>query len=97
MTDITPRQASAIASQWGSYISAGDPGSVFYSLSPNDARPHDEHHRLRCIAYTDRCIDIATQRSHQTGHRDDAEDLRELRQLRRFFVETALKPGRIAA
>jgi hypothetical protein len=48
----TPQKAYEVASQWGSYMNAGDPGSCFYGFHINDGRPQDELHRKRCLEYT---------------------------------------------
>jgi hypothetical protein len=50
---LTPATAYSIASQWGSYISAGDPGACFYSFRYGDGRPVSEEHRSQCLAYLD--------------------------------------------
>jgi len=53
---ISPGQAYAIASQWGSYMRAGDPGAVFYSFPPADATPQGPRHRAELVAYTKDCL-----------------------------------------
>lgn len=50
------RKAYEVASQWGSYMHAGDPGAAFYGFHPNDGRPQDERHRGACLAYCQHLI-----------------------------------------
>lgn len=77
-TLLTPSEAFEIASQWGSYIRAGDPGAIFYTFPLNDARPQGDDHRAACLAYTDDLL---------TGLEDgDVEDRAELTALRAFFA-----------
>lgn len=77
-TLLSPSEAFEIASQWGSYISNGDPGAIFYSFPLNDARPQGDDHRAACLAYTDDLLaDLKA---------DDVEDLAELTALRAFFA-----------
>lgn len=78
---ITPAEAFDIASQWGSYISAGDPGAVFYSFPLNDARPQDDDHRAACLAYTDELLD-----GLDPEDADYVEDKASLTVLREFFA-----------
>lgn len=87
---ISPAQAYAIASQWGSYLNDSDPGRVFYTFPCLDARPLDELHRRWCLTYTQRCLDLAEMCL-------DLADIFELRMLRRFFTSTPLAHERIAA
>lgn len=62
-------RAYEIASQWGSYISAGDQGACFMSFFAGDGTPQTEGHREACLAYT---IDLLA--AVQSG---DAGDNRE--------------------
>lgn len=78
---LTPRQAYDLASSWGSFVRAGDPGAVFYSFRPGDARPNDEGHRRQCLIYVGDLI--------RQGVSDAAA--RELRALRAFFKHTGLR------
>jgi hypothetical protein len=71
---ISPREAYDIASQWGSYISAGDPGAVFYSFPTGDATPQGPDHRAQLIAYTESCLKEAK-----------GADKAELESLLQFF------------
>lgn len=71
---MSPSEAYSVASQWGSYQRAGDPGACFYSFRRDDGRPVSEAHRRDCLAYTDSLI-----------ARMPASDKRQLRRLRRFF------------
>ncbi|QPC87128.1 hypothetical protein GA830_10520 [Mesorhizobium sp. NBSH29] len=89
---ISPAAAYAIASQWGSYMHATDPGFVFYTFPPNDARPIGADHRRQCLQHTADCLSIASQQATQAGiNADNDEDVTELRLLRRFFTETDLR------
>lgn len=78
---ITPAEAFAIASQWGSYIRDGDPGAVFYSFPLNDARPQDDDHRAACLAYTDELL-----AGLDPAGADYVEDKANLTVLREFFA-----------
>jgi elongation factor P hydroxylase len=78
---LTPSQAYALASSWGSFIRAGDPGAVFYSFRVNDARPDSERHRRQCLAYVRGLL--------KSGLSEPA--MRELRALRAFFQNTGLR------
>jgi hypothetical protein len=71
-------------------MSAGDPGRVFYTFPPGDARPIDEAHRAWCLRHTETCLVIARQNARQCGHGEDDVDVADLLALRRFFRETAL-------
>lgn len=82
---MTPAKAYEIASQWGSAMHAGDPGSVFYSFPVADGRPQNEDHRKMLLNYTDDCLKIA---GPANGH--TAEDVAELNALRKFFAEWPL-------
>lgn len=90
---MMPAQAYAIASQWGSYINAGDPGAVFYTFPVNDARPQSEAHRAQLQDYA---VTLALKRingvplSELTP--DVAADIRELRALHDFFATADLRP-----
>lgn len=89
---MTPKRAYEIASQWGSYMTGGDPGAVFYSFPINDGRPQNEDHRKQLIAYANDCLKIATARiencrkkfntaavvRQRAAHTQDAKDLRDL-------------------
>lgn len=50
------RRAYLIASDYGSFLHAGDPGACFYGFRFNDGRPDSEQHRAKCIAYTRKCL-----------------------------------------
>lgn len=73
---LTPREAYTIASQWGSYITSGDPGAVFYSFSRDDAQPRGEEHRAALLTYTESLL----ARPDLT-----ADDRAELEALKLFF------------
>lgn len=80
---ITARQAYTIASQWGSYIHSGDPGSVFYTFPPDSADVQSEEHRESLITYTNDCL-LKVTRTMDNGH----GNRRDLLMLRHYF-ETA--------
>ena len=100
---ISPATAYTIASQWGSFVRTGDPGAIFYTFPPGDARPVDEAHRADCIVYARRCLSLAR---HRHGHADqlielgfdlpdhDSTDVDELESLVEFFECSPLAPGR---
>lgn len=86
---ISPSGAYSIASQWGSYMTSGDPGAVFYSFPCNDARPQDEAHRVACILYTDDCLT----KVDPAGSDEDVADYAALKALRDFFVRSPYADG----
>lgn len=47
---IRPREFSGVAAQWGSYMTAGDPGACMYGFG-DDGLPQSEEHRQQCLAY----------------------------------------------
>lgn len=77
---ITKERAFTLASQWGSFMSAGDPGACMYAFHADDGRPVSEVHRLACIKY------LRQQRPAT------AKDERELLQLIRFIGTCPLRP-----
>lgn len=83
---MTPQRAYLIASQWGSYMHAGDPGACFYGFHPGDGRPQSEEHRQACLAYADRCKAIATAQG-------DKRDARELEAFKTWMQSAPLNPG----
>lgn len=94
--------AYSIASQWGSFITAGDPGACFYGFQFGDARPQSEKHRDQCITYIDReLMPLAEDRVKRTygrrygkrahEHSNAIQDLAELRVLRDFFCASPLR------
>jgi hypothetical protein len=86
---LTPAQAFAIASQWGSLIRSGDPGAVFYTFPLNDARPLSEDHRRQCVAYCESLLDGPPR--YETHN--DIMDRAELCALLDFFKESPLGDG----
>lgn len=78
---LSRSEAYALASEYGSFIRAGDPGAVFYSFRVNDARPDDEPHRRACLDYLASLLG--------QGFSDAAR--RDLKALRRFFQSTPLR------
>jgi len=103
---ISPALAYTIASQWGSYVHNNDPGSVFYTFPPGDARPFDEPHRAECLTYARYCLSMAR---HRSGHADtlvdmgfdlpehEDSDVDDLASLVAFFECTSLAPHMRAA
>ena len=94
--------AYSIASQWGSFISTGDPGACFYGFHTGDARPQSEAHREQCLAYIDHeLIPLAEDRVKRTysrrcgkrahEHTNAVQDLAELKVLRDFFCASPLR------
>lgn len=99
---LTPSHAYDIASQWGSYMRAGDPGAVFYSFPTADARPQNEDHRAALLAYTDSLLKYTQARIHGTsrlGKRraDLQSQFLELTELREFFATFPLAPDEFTA
>ena len=84
---LTASQAYTLASQWGSYISAGDPGACFYSFHQGDARPVDEPHRAACLAYLEMLL----------ARTPESIDRVELRWLAKWFTSAPLYADPISA
>lgn len=90
---LTPSAAYAIASQWGSYVRAGDPGACFYAFRKDDARPVNKWHRAQCVRYLERECWVAAQLALENARaRGDGpravraeRDLEDLRQLKHWF------------
>jgi hypothetical protein len=80
MRTISKERAYALASQWGSFINATDPGACMYAFHVNDGRPLTEAHRLQCLTWL------------RTRRADTAKDERELQQLIRFMANAPLRP-----
>lgn len=76
---ITPARVYEIASQWGSYCSAGEPGVPFVSFYANDGTPVSPGHQESCIRYT---IDLL-------GRDLQEVDRSDLIALLYFFDQTA--------
>jgi len=91
---LTPAKAYEIASQWGSLMTNGDPGAVFYTFPINDGRPQSEAHRQQLLDYT---FDLIKEERDDTP--DDeldpetAERVAELRALWDFFSTSPLGDG----
>lgn len=81
---ITKERAFALASQWGSFIAAGDPGACMYGFYANDGRPVSERHRMECLRYLRQCKP------------DTVKDGVELLQLIRFLANCPLRPEAVA-
>jgi hypothetical protein len=84
---MTPAQAYAIASDWGSLVRSGDPGAVLYTFPFKDARPQSEAHRAQLMAYATSLI--AQLEAAPDG--DTACDLESLRALAEFFATSPLR------
>jgi len=90
-TTITKDEAYSIASSWGSYMTSGDPGAVFYSFPVGDASPVDAAHKAALLAYTEECLEIARKRvAEWDGEVDEwgenpEEDEDQLEALKAFF------------
>jgi hypothetical protein len=78
---ITKERAFALASQWGSFINAGDPGSCMYAFHFNDGRPVDEAHRAECLKWL------------RSRRGDTIQDQAELQMLICFMSNTELRPA----
>lgn len=85
---LTPSKAFEIASQWGSFIRAGDPGAVFYTFPLNDARPLSEAHRAECLAYVSDLLSEETGGDTETRGR-----AAELAALQVFFQASPIGDG----
>lgn len=75
---ISKESAFAFASQWGSFMHAGDPGACMYGFHHNDGRPVSEAHRLDCLRWL------------RARRADTAIDEQQLVQLIRFIAYTPL-------
>lgn len=90
---LTPSAAYAIASQWGSYVRAGDSGACFHAFRKDDARPVNKWHRAQCVRYLERECLVAAQLRLENAQawRDVARiasaerDLADLRHLKCWF------------
>lgn len=100
---LSPEEAFDIASSWGSLLRDGDPGAVFYTFTPGDARPAGPEHRMALIAQTRACLRTAEARIHahealDAGGRasstwgDPKADLEDLRKLEAFFLRSDQRP-----
>jgi hypothetical protein len=78
---LTPREAYELASGYGSFIRAGDPGACFYGFHFNDGRPVSEAHRQQCLNYTRRLL-VEMDKAARA----------ELRRLKTFFLLTEVRP-----
>lgn len=74
---IDPREAYNIASQWGSYMNASDPGAAFYTFKSGDATPRGENHRAQLLAYTESLL---------ASDDLESDDREELESLKAFFT-----------
>lgn len=69
-------RAYEVASNWGSYLYAGDPGACFYGFRFNDGRPATEHHRALCITHLDKDLLPLVGRVYGDKDRQELEELR---------------------
>lgn len=86
---LTPSEAFAVASQYGSYMRAGDPGAIFYSFYAGDGRPVSEEHRAALVEAVGAKLERAL--SQEPGD----YDADELAALLAFFETSELQ--RVAA
>ena len=100
-TIITAQEARDIAAQWGSLMTSGDPGYVFYTLTGKADQINDEEHRQNLIAYCKDCIALNDTRKGEEDYDDNKADgrlarrvlgrPRHLRGHRRMFDSEAAK------
>lgn len=55
MKKIASHEFAEIAAQWGSLISAGDPGACMYGFSLGDGAVQSEGHRAACLKWVAEC------------------------------------------
>ena len=79
---MTCAEAGTYAPQWGSMITAGDPGACMYGFDVGDGRPQTEKHRAAVLSYMTDCRERAASR--------DADD-QDLVEIDRFlsWMQTA--------
>lgn len=80
---MTPEQAWVIAAQWGSYISAGDPGACMYGFNAKGV-VQSELHRQQCLDWIDNHCRNAADINIAAGDSDN--DHAELDALRAYLV-----------
>ena len=77
---MTPRRAFRLASGYGSYLRAGDPGASMYAFFFDDGRPVSEDHRAAVLRWLER-------------QRDETEvERRDRLRLIEFMRSTPLRP-----
>mgnify|MGYP001302823116 CR=1 FL=1 len=79
---ITKERAFALATQWASFLHAGDPGQCLYAFYTNDGRPLTEAHRLECLIW------LQGQQARPLSEREADE----LQKLIRFMANTPIRP-----
>ena len=80
-------EAVRIASLWGSYMRAGDPGICMYGLSTT-GKVQSQAHRQELLHYIDEhCL----KQPDDPDRQNDPEDLEELRRLRRYIKTVAVE------
>ena len=83
---LTPEQFWNKVSQWGSYISDGDPSSCLYTFDERGL-VQSEHHRATCIAHLDgECREAAL------CNEDPAADDREIDELIAYLRAAPITP-----
>lgn len=85
---MSPVVAYSLASQFGSYQRAGDPGACFYAFHADDGRPVSEAHRRQLLEQ------IAARLRWREGcaYRGASTERRNLRALRRYYSAAPLRP-----
>lgn len=78
---INKQRAYEIASQWGSYISSGDPGACFYGFKVADGRPQNQEHRHDCLNYIDNLLNSPERKKPLSNG-----NIKELKSLERWFL-----------
>lgn len=75
---MTESEAKEYGPQWGSFIRAGDPGSIMYSRIP----PERPEHRDEMVAYLrDHCLPVAKRHAvgmPEAGEPDDRQQIRRM-------------------
>lgn len=88
---MNAERAFDLASSWGSYMHAGDPGACFYGFALNDGRPASPLHRSLCLNYTfDLIKELRDDRPEEKLDAEEAADLAELRELWDWFATCPL-------
>lgn len=83
---ISASRAYSIASEWGSFLDANDPGCRLYGFHYGDGRPVSDQHRSDCLTYLRRIMAQGGVGSMS------ARSERDLRSLIRFLANCPLRP-----